>query len=341
MERRDLDRRRNSLQRLQTAPVIAACAAGAVGLVAYLAKPLSVHFGDITGPLVVFGPTIYEIRQTATGADAPVFFSDWSSATGTSDNAVTDYLKAFPWDANKGDPTGTAVTDTVDWQGALPSGTHALTIAIDNAGGTEGARLTGSLPALEAGDTRAYRVYFKNILPNTNPTDNSSHPLQDGAGGSNVNWEFDVLSFNSGTWAPHLEMVTSTGSFIGHTIDGLNENTNAGARVPKDSVYRFEWKFTMSSAGDSVDVEMKMYNADGALRVDSDRWINRITSTPSSSVEWFDSPQGARWASHQDLQIGTNGWGGGTSDPPMVAWHWGAVAICEDWCGPYNASLGR
>jgi hypothetical protein len=267
-----------------------------------------------------------------------VFHSDWTTATGTSGQALLDMAKLQPWDATKGDGNGgAAVTSTVSWPDGI---TRALTISHVSGNDNPGVRLDRSLPSFDSGDRRGYRGYFKNVLPDVHDITSARHPWQDGAGGSNTNWEFNVTVGEKGAFAPYFELPHSTCAgcegvqWTRWTIGGGVQGT-AGTLLPKDSVYRFEFLLTHHATADSMDIEIKVYSADGTLRVDSDKWRRVSDGSPSSDVVWYSiNPTNA--PSIRDMQIGTNGWGGGTTATPYATWHWAGVAVCDGWCGRYN-----
>ena len=279
----------------------------------------------------------FGLQTAPLGAQTFLFHSDWSTATGTSSTALLDASKDRPWDAEKGDGNGgVAVTDTVS---GLPDGiTHALTISHIGDNDNPGVRLDRSLPPFTSGK-RAYRVYFKNVLPDDHAIPTDRHPWQDAAGGSNTNWEFNLTVDGAGQYAPYFDLLGSCLECEGvqwhrWTIGGGVQG-DASTVVPKDSVYRFEVLLTHHPRGDSVDIEIKMYNADGSVRVDSDEWKRVTDGEPSSVVSWY-AFNAANKDNLQDLQIGTNGWGGGSTSTPYVTWHWAALAVCDDWCGPHG-----
>ena len=141
---RDLERRRNFLDRLTAKPVITMGLASAVGLVAYLAKPVTVTVGDldVTGPLVVFGPTIYQMRN---GTAAP------SAPTGVSAVVIdtsTVYGMADPFSGAPGDTQASIriQVDTVtgDFSSPLMDSTQTGTAARDTLSRNAGYNANGT-----------------------------------------------------------------------------------------------------------------------------------------------------------------------------------------------------
>jgi hypothetical protein len=247
--------------------------------------------------------------------------------------------KVDPWDGTKGSIAGGAVvTGNVRWPDGIA---NALTISHVSGNDNPGVRLTQSLPSFAHGAKRGYRGYFLNVLPDVHAITSARHPWQDAAGGSNTNWEFNVTVPKNGRYAPYFELSNGVlpgdpdGGTYSWTIDGASVS-NSAAEVPKDSVYRFEFLLTHHPTADSLDIEIKMYNADGSIRVDSDRWILRCffagCGQGSDVVQWVAY---TNFANIRDMQIGVNGWGGGTTNTPYVTWHWGGIAVCESWCGPH------
>jgi hypothetical protein len=360
----------------------AGAAAAAVGLVSLLSGPL-IQVGDVT--VQVQDPRPIEVRTTTTrnantytlrigdqvsptadtlvaeagavsvtGSNATLtssaltflFHSDWSTATGTTDAALLDTSKGYPWDNRKDGNGGTAVTDTVDWNGCAPEGTNALSITHVSTSSVEGVRLggteatSGTLPEQQRGTSRGYRVCFKHVRPNGSVSMSARHPLQDGSPGSGPNWEFNTDMDGTDVYGVWFEISNATRAGETQTwfwsIDGANK-TEAGAALPKDSVYRHEWLITQHPTTDSIDIEIITYNPDGSVRVAADRWELRcfnIDACGSSSDEtWYFLPN--NWEQHTRLQIGTNGWGCETTGTPYLAFHYTAMAVCNGWCGPY------
>jgi hypothetical protein len=265
-----------------------------------------------------------------------VFHSDWTTATGTSGQALLDMAKLQPWDATKGDGNGgAAVTSTVSWPDGI---TRALTISHVSGNDNPGVRLAGSLPNFTSG-TRAYRFYLNNVLPNDHRMgDDLVHPLQDGpGGGSNTNFQFELYDNGNGTYCPRVLFSGAPAGGGGahiqrYTIGGAI--TGSTCALPKGTAYRFELKFTYNAAADGLDGEFRVYNPDGSLRADADDWLRVSDREPSSSTRYYAVVDRTYFTS---LQIGTNGWGGGTTSTPYVTWHWAGVAVCSDWCGLYSA----
>ncbi len=277
-----------------------------------------------------------EAAQELTSQPNFFFHSDWSTATGTSRQALLDMSKADPWDATKGDSNGGArVTNSVRWPDGIA---NALTISHVSGNDNPGVRLSGSLPLFTSGK-RGYRFYIKNVLPdNHRMGDDSAHPFQDGAGGSNTNWQFNIEDNGDGTWTPSFEFPNSDcrdceGTRYRHFTLAAGCMRGSRCSVPKDSVYRFEMLLTHHSTANSMDIDIRMYNADGTLRAGPEDWHRVMGGGTSADRIWYSIPNRS---SFRDLQIGTNGWGGGRTSTRYVAWHWGGVAVCNDWCGRYN-----
>jgi hypothetical protein len=265
---------------------------------------------------------------------AYLFHSDWSTATGTFTSALLDVSQDQPWDVLRGNGDGgAAVTDSVPWPNGIA---NALSIAHIGVNDNPGVRLAGSLPTFTNG-SRAYRFYLKNIIPDDHRMgDDLVHPFQDGpGGGSNTNFQFELYDNGNGTYCPRVLFSGAPAGGGGahiqrYTIGGAI--TGSTCALPKGTAYRFELKFTYNASADGIDGEFRVYNPDGSLRAGTNQWLRVSDREPSSSTRYFAVVDRTYFTS---LQIGTNGWGGGTTSAPYVTWHWGAVAICTDWCGPY------
>jgi hypothetical protein len=124
---------------------------------------------------------------------------------------------------------------------------------------------------------------------------------------------------------------------VNWTIAGKAINSSTGG-VPKDSTYLFEMKVKHHpSTRESVDITIRMDSANGSVRVSESGWQRRGDFAGSDQDLYYTKSE-SNWTNwSRSLQVGTNGWGGGTASSPHLAFHWGAVAICTDWCGPYSS----
>lgn len=329
-----------------------AAAAATAGLVALLARPITI--GDVTVRLRMTAPLVsvqYARHQVVVDRNAAagggslttLFASDWNDSTGTSKYALLDSGGIYNWDAEKGDANGgVAVTDTVDWEGALPAGTHALTIRHVSGNDNPGVRVldNSTIPELENGDVRGYRVYLKMLVPSDEIFSGCCHPYQDESGtASNWWWTngFDV----AGEWEPTFAYQAGTCGGCGgshytkFTISGEPPTTYPDNYVD-NGTYRLEHLMTVHPTADSVHTEMRLYNAADSLLY---TMLRIIDDEPSSTQIWY----GLDPSVSDQMQLGTNGWSGETVNVGShVKWHWGGFCITEgDWPGPYGSCDGE
>jgi hypothetical protein len=222
-------------------------------------------------------------------------------------------------------------------------------LAVRHKGGTTGSasrcRLEDSLPAWDIGVSRFWRVYVYVAMPDTpnnwgEAGDGGFHPIQDGAGGSNTNWEFNlVFDTTPGSHTVPTGKVRFTidtgGAQIGYYLAG-------GKDTPEDfdkgAWYRCEWGFERLSSTAFDFLGMRVYNSAGTLLFDEDDFLQASDDEPASVVtsRVMNNP-----ANVVDQQCGSNGWGGGLNEgATYTGWIWAAFAITEgDWPGPYSGGI--
>lgn len=318
-------------------------AAIAVGVVAYMS-------GGVSG--VEMGGAVAATAPT-TRTDV-LMYTDWSTAIGTTDAARRDTDRTVPWDNTKGTATLFEVVDTASQLG-FPSAIANVAIA-KNGGGVlssaVGVRMDTSsvaptLPVIAIGDSRYFRMYFRNTTPDSYTTDLSVHPVQDGGPGTvGGSWEIVIQTNTDNTW--EVELASLTNAVVGcGTCDNFDLATarNTPIQLSKDSVYVLEWQNTRTHT-DSVQFHAWV----GVVQGESIDWRWDSTDFYSRSTNWPGALAGQTLTLGDDLnltmgtelgltgqQLGSNGWedGGAAHD----AYIYGAWAICADSrCGAYPIS---
>lgn len=181
-----------------------------------------------------------------------------------------------------------------------------------------------SLPAI--GGSRAFRVYFRNAVTATSGGWAATHPIEskgtDGSiAGNFYAWHVGAAGeLALGTEAPWPRNYLSTSS---------TTNADVG-RLPKNTTYRLEWKWTRANATD-YRLDVAIYDAAGAKvedRTTFKAWGGGTLASYGSAPFTLDD-----WAV-TGLRLGING-GFAASGAQYV--YWGGFAVCADWCGPYAA----
>lgn len=331
------ERRRNWLTR-KSVPVFTLGAASAVGLVAYLAKPVDITVGDIdwTGIFVV-GPTIYQMVPGAGGDVPPTvdFWSDWRTATGVSDNAVGDGGKWNGGITNNFD-NATVITPVSTCAG-WPTD-NALRNRINNSTSAGHPRVDNAADSLLPGESRFYRWHSCVDYTTTGPFQ-GIHSTQPGPSGSQGPWEFDQVMDSTGArktkWHMYFEHQGPASAL--RTYDLVTQD---GFALPRDTTVRVELEYFRGAdaKADSSQLHARVYVWNGsafALRYDDDDFVVRNNESVTMLDSLYFSMRDLTYI--RDLQMGVNGWDnnpGGVTDVLLF----GAMAICDDWCGSYPIS---
>lgn len=259
-------------------------------------------------------------------ADA-VFFSDWLTATGSSDAAILDTDKTVAWENVRGNagsnvvsssgldfPTTNVYQASAIWRPANP-GASQTGPDIDSS-------LSGAIPAI--GDSIFYRVYLRIGTPDAYGGDQTSHPYGDGpGGGDNTNWQLQIITATNGTW--RLDIQVRATAF---------PNTQwAGPTLNKNQTYRLEHQIHRLGTL-TCHLHVRVYDSSDVLIATDADFDNRnstanLASNPTldlNNVNFFTG-----------IKVGLNGLSSGVeSDFPFVATTYGAVAMrTDDWCGSF------
>ena len=339
---RDLDRRRNYIDRLKSAPTIAALAASALGVVVYLAKPLTIQTGDIdiTGPLVVFGPVINQIRMgySEDAAIQVMFWCDYRNATiGTTSAAGLSTC------ANAGDWNGTYVGAgnlngiIIDSAGYTAKGwptAKIFRIRSQLSAGASEPQVRGltapwaSWDTVAVGDSTHFRAYVLMEVPDSVPT-SQGHPIEARTGNT---WPWGLrfrTEEDSTKWG--LAIVGAQGQGADQKIwDLVSLNRMI---LPKDTTIRLEWQVKRTYV-DSIQLHMRVYVWNGStftLRYsDADFDRRSATGTLADNVNVIK----LNADSLNTLVGGSNGFDFGSTFQINYMLQ-GAFAVCDVWCGAW------
>ena len=332
----DLDRRRNFVDRLKSAPAIAVGAASAMGLIAYLAKPLTITTGAITGPLVVLGPVINQIRMGSAGGVTPtlLFCTDWHSDVGTGQKAIRDSLSycGTPWSAEVSAGAVTVIA-TADSARDYPT-TNFLQIP-NTFNGVRFDAADNRYDTIAAGSSIYLRYYVRYLLAScTAGQDSHDEYYNTGSGG---NWgptvagtykvcqNTDSLTFSLSAWA------------MGAPVRRYWRPIDTAGKIARNVTYRVEYAIHRVSST-TYWMQGRLYNGAtgavidtsfvGAAGADNDGDpIEGDTFTVAASS--LDSSLRGHFLALDDAQTGVTG----------AFAEYAGFAICSvTWCGPWPVS---
>lgn len=280
------------------------------------------------------------IRTPQTGV---LFFSDWSTATGTSDAALRDTDKPIPW-SNRWGGNGSLTVVSAAGLGFPSDMDNVLRVTqYQQDFDWVMANNLWSLPGV--GESRAFRIYLRVTISDAQGDKGtvyaSHHPIEStGASGSTSGgfyaWHFG--SYNDGTFPILFSMNDPSYPYNGWTF-GAPQYDHGGrdydpAPLDKNTTYRLEWKFTRTAAS-TYSLDMRVYGPDDTtLLYDGNStyaWGGN-GQTLASDGDGLDVDD----SKIVDMRLGTNGGGWTFTSPQYV--YWGGFAVCaDDWCGRYAA----
>lgn len=180
-----------------------------------------------------------------------------------------------------------------------------------------------SLPAI--GQSRAYRLYYRNATTTTGNSWASTHPVEStgldgGIGGNFYAWHIG----SGGQWAFSPE-----GAGFPRNHFTINPTATDLGTLAKNVTYRVEWKWTRTGSN-VYSLDLRIYDGAGKLAYDKDTiraWGNS-TPTLASNPGGIALDDGAVTG----FRVGING---GFSATGAQYVYWGGFAVCTDWCGAY------
>jgi hypothetical protein len=287
----------------------------------------------------------------ATAVPDHIFFhSDWSTARGTTDDALLDTGKDVPWDAYKGStPRGsTEVVATASLGFAAPSGmANCLMIRSDN-NASEGVRMT-SLPIPAPGTTQWRRYYVAVVLPDEATFgDQGFHPLdyRHNAGGTYTLAPHVMIGDDgtrAGVWWHDVATIVDTGLAFGEERYVLGTSLGAAAHpfgerrgtteLSKNAWYGIEYQILRVSTTHFRVQAAWIYDVDGTTRYDADDFYLNTNDDIPMSAETLD------WELDDELDfanqnLGVNGFPPGYPVADVMCW--GGVAMSDrEQVGPW------
>lgn len=314
---------------------------------------------------------IQGVSVSGSGAANIVFHVDWSSLTGTSDNAVRDYLKTIPIDRDGSTGSGLPALNVVAGN-ALPNGRPAPPDGITNVlqvkrntsnnapllqvGTTDGNTLNAPhWSDLAIGDVIRFRVYTMLDVPNAEGDKytghGSNHPFQCpwASTSSPLPWyNYGPMADGTFTWAFRTSDHGISADNNVFCLGTFNSTTQYGEQLPKFVWHRVEWGMRRdTSTGYSM--FLKVYNAAGTLLYSEDGGgasLGAVKNATGTQVT-MASLNGAFAAPATDgirsFSIGHNG---GTIDYTVdVYYYWAGLAVAKGTeastplIGPYSGGI--
>jgi hypothetical protein len=262
------------------------------------------------------------------GGPAPpdvVFFSDWRTARGNSEAAVTDGGK---WNiVSNGYQESMSVISSSGLD--FPSANVFLLTAVERWQGFGIVRKTG-IPVPAVNQSLYYRWYFR-MMQVDDLQDEQTHPIQDGNAASDTNWMFIVYNGGGssgiprGRWQPQF---WSEGS-------GGNNARWYGPILNKNQTYRFELQIHRTGSS-TFRMHVRIFDRAGTqIAGDADitniGGATRLSSNPTLTFNNVNNLNG--------LNAGNNGIAPPAPFPFPYAYE-GCFAVRRDnWCGPYTGSF--
>jgi hypothetical protein len=266
---------------------------------------------------------------------APLFYSDWSTATGATDAALRDTGKVVPW-PHLGNESG--ILSVVASTGlGFPAGmTNVMRVQLGP--GTVGGAAVSIVPAdaIIPTGTTYYRFYLLNAVSDAegdkSSAINSVHYIESNTG-SPQPWTWCLASKNDGTFPLQFQSIaTGAGSFL---LGGKSYGSPIWTDffLTKNSPYRIEWALTRTAA-DTHTLDIRIYNAAGALVYDKDN-IYKAQAETTLATAGVDLP--LTDATLGGFYLGSNG-----GQPPWTPmtnvqyiYYGGVMVRTDDWCGAY------
>lgn len=274
--------------------------------------------GARTITVTVAGLALSDTPSITVGSASLVFESDWSTATGTGDSAVSD---GGLWDASLCPGGRTNVLSVVTAASvSYPNSTNVLRVTM--AGPTNCGRVLVD-NVVPASTTHWGRFYWRNDETDTLNLHPTSYPT--GVGGESIEivpWSREGLSGG--------HRIGLGGQPWGPGTSGVGPDT-----LTNGVWYRFEWEIEYLTAL-TYRIYPRIYNAAGTLLYDVSSYYSALFPFTQSLQAWYAlgnsySVTNATWA--REFSMGNEG--PATSTNNGEHWYYANVAISTSgWIGP-------
>ena len=348
------ERRRNYLARGGPAVVIATTSAAVLGLIAFIAKPLTITVGDIDVTGIVIGAPLVNIRVLSEdpAVPTPVHASDWGTATGSTEAAFRDTGGEYgAWDGMEGELTE---LDNVEKPEVVTVASRGITspgfancfmlVPVAGVGGGQGSgRVTLDIPDVPVGESRNFRFYFARLYP--------VEPLP------RISWHAADLDNSGGSPLISLAQVSfqEDGDFSIYALDNAEasvEPVDGGSRAyfSLAHFYGFEYRFDRTSSTTMDLTHAWVYDDDGTELYSPSTYYR----DPAGGGGYDADPISVTPATFNDTQMTLGDWRMGANGfpeelppgGPFNEWTgdpwgcWGGVAVVDNvtQIGPWNGS---
>ncbi|MBX3173908.1 MAG: hypothetical protein KF709_05815 [Gemmatimonadaceae bacterium] len=286
--------------------------------------------GGATNPVVV----VVASSATATASfpvevsgvpTAVVFQSDWAAAALGSSTASKNDGGKWPI---VGGSNGTGV-EVVSATGLGMPATMLKCLRVPWNNGVFNFLRVDTLPVPALGQSRAYRLYQRIVLPD-GTADINTHPNQDGNAIGGCNWAWNVFNdAPAGKWRPGVQ-------FVGDTFPN---NNFIGPNLDKGVTYRLEFLLTRDAvSATAFKFDLRISTAAGAPVANGGDFVNAsaisLTAYCASNNLVFNNP------------ANLNGFNAGANDVGPEAGDWGyqggiAIRDNEGFIGGYGSVVGE
>jgi len=263
---------------------------------------------------------------------AVIFHSDWSTDTGTGNDARLDTDKVLPWDSTEAG-VGTTPTSVIDATGLGFPTTNCLAMRIDNpfANYYGWCEIAGKWDAPAIGESLFYRWYVRNGVTDAGFGGTDWHPIVADRGGT--------YATPIGAWQNlfYVHASNATWRFVHHYLsETWPDDEWYGPWLDLNHTYRVESQVYRLGAA-TYNLHIKIYNeADALVAGDSD-FANANASATLADTPTFTADPNTH-LSLQEFSIGNNGPGDAVAATRYL--YWGGVCLrTDDWCGPYAGGI--
>ena len=267
----------------------------------------------------VSASTTLTVMDGQSGGAAVVFASDFTTALGNSQAAVTDASKAIHWNDWHPDTDQLYVVSAAGL-GFPSSITNVLRTRYMGVNSAD-VKTLNQWPEPAIGQSQYYRIYYRLDVPNSygNVPSPGHHPIEPVPGACPYEWEFRIGSNADGT----MDFKVS--------LPGADYNL----RVNKFQTYRYEWAFKNRTAS-GYKFEIRVFDMNNNIVGWNGNFI-RVNTTRTLAAD--DPTVSVSTACIRALTIGSNGPTGwesvGVAGPDAFSYVSGVAISQAGWIGPY------
>ena len=256
-------------------------------------------------------------------AGGVLFESDWSTARGTTTNALGDGGK---WP----DVTADGMLEVVATTGLGFPATMAncLKVRLPNGGESADVRVAGAWAVPQIGEKLFYRMYFRNDIANDQGNQSVSfHPWEFNAGEAAFHFEFTTDSRANGTCWCRFRF-EQMGDPWDRVVPGSPE-----ILINKFETYRLEMMFERTGTNQWL-VEIRIYDDSDALIYDPSNMYNKNGSQTLAAY----NAAGGRFTMNaeytDEMLVGSSGGMWNFTADQFIYWA-GFMVRSDNWCGAY------